>query len=207
MEDLPLVSKSLSLRPLSLLGSRRATKSRMKATLIAVATLVTAASALPFGTKSPDGATEKQEMASVRGAAKEVSKSNSPEASAVVETFFESSSADSDSLQETLHAMANTHDMHDFLQNTRRSLHRHPEVMYELPFTSDTIAGILDELGVAYTRGWSKNTHPEVYEGHGGYGIVADIGSKSADEPCVILRAGRCENEVVVRRSLRFPMH
>lgn len=145
------------------------------------------ASALPFGTKSPDGGTEKQEMASVRGAAKEVSRSQTPEASAVVESFFESS--DSGSLQETLHALSNADGMHDFLQSTRRSLHRHPEVMYELPFTSNTIAGILDELDIAYTRGWSKNTHPEVYEGQGGYGIVADIGSKSSEEPCIILRA------------------
>ena len=32
----------------------------------------------------------------------------------------------------------------DFLQSSRRSLHRHPEIMYELPFTSNTIAGILE---------------------------------------------------------------
>lgn len=161
----------------------------MKITLFIAMTLAVTspASALPFGTKSPDGGTEKQEMASVRGAAKEVSRSQTPEASAVVESFFESS--DSGSLQETLHALSNADGMHDFLQSTRRSLHRHPEVMYELPFTSNTIAGILDELDIAYTRGWSKNTHPEVYEGQGGYGIVADIGSKSSEEPCIILRA------------------
>ena len=81
----------------------------MKAILFIAMTLVlaSAASALPFGTKSADGATEKQEIASVRGAVKEVSRSQTPEASAVVESFFESSSADSGSLQETLHAMAN----------------------------------------------------------------------------------------------------
>lgn len=137
----------------------------MKITLFIAMTLAVTspASALPFGTKSPDGGTEKQEMASVRGAAKEVSRSQTPEASAVVESFFESS--DSGSLQETLHALSNADGMHDFLQSTRRSLHRHPEVMYELPFTSNTIAGILDELDIAYTRGWSKNTHPEVLSG------------------------------------------
>ena len=140
----------------------------MKAILFIAMTLVlaSAASALPFGTKSADGATEKQEIASVRGAAKEVLRSQTPEASAVVESFFESSSADSGSLQETLHAMANAEgsecprlcmclsahcslnlrndSVKDFLQSSRRSLHRHPEIMYELPFTSNTIAGILE---------------------------------------------------------------
>eukprot|EP00536_Pseudo-nitzschia_multiseries_P015694 jgi/Psemu1/263149/estExt_Genewise1Plus.C_9340006 len=61
--------------------------------------------------------------------------------------------------------------------------------MYELPFTSETIQNILDELGIEYTTGWAKNTHPDVYPGSGGYGIVAHIGSRDENKPCVILRA------------------
>ena len=41
-----------------------------------------------------------------------------------------------------------------------------------------------------------------MYEGHGGYGIVADIGTKNADEPCIILRAGKCE-DLCAERSER----
>mmetsp|Transcript_21877 Transcript_21877/g.46826 ORF Transcript_21877/g.46826 Transcript_21877/m.46826 type:complete len:426 (+) Transcript_21877:279-1556(+) len=85
--------------------------------------------------------------------------------------------------------MANTQEMHNFLQATRRSLHRNPELMYELPHTSETIRGVLDELGVSYTTGWAKNTRREAYPGPGGYGIVAHIGTRSEDQPCVILRA------------------
>ena len=36
-------------------------------------------------------------------------------------------------------------------------------------------------------QGWGKNTHTDVIPGHGGYGIVADIGTGT--EPCLILRA------------------
>ena len=79
--------------------------------------------------------------------------------------------------------------MHEFLQATRRSLHRKPELMYELPFTSETIQTILDELGIQYTSGWAKNTHQDVYPGAGGYGIVAHIGTGQEDQPCIILRA------------------
>lgn len=167
-------------------------------------------SCLPFGAKAKklqdeDAANANNGEKSVRGAAAKVSKSTdefSSTASPVVEEFFKHSSSfdnnnnDDDasevlsaSLRDTLRSMANTPDMHEFLQETRRSLHRHPELMYELPFTSDTIAGILDELGIPFTTGWAKNTHPEKFPGAGGFGIVAHIGTGDEDGPCVILRA------------------
>merc|ERR1711966_34974 len=84
---------------------------------------------------------------------------------------------------------ANAAELKEFLTTTRRSLHRHPELMYDLPVTSDTIGAALDGLGVPYTTGWAKNTKLDAYDGPGGYGLVAHVGTRRADQPCVILRA------------------
>jgi len=162
-------------------------------------------SSLPFGSRlrTKNTAEEEQEelkiqteqnvaASSIRGAASKVSQSKEEfAASPTVETFFQSplESEISNSLKDTIHKMSNTKGMHDFLQTTRRSLHRKPELMYELPFTSETIRTILDELDISYTAGWAKNTHPDVYPGTGGYGIVAHIGTRDENQPCVILRA------------------
>lgn len=85
--------------------------------------------------------------------------------------------------------MANGEYMQHFLSTTRRALHRHPELMYQEAFTSDTIQAILTELNIRYTTGWAKNIHQDVYPGPGGYGIVAHIGTQREDQPCIILRA------------------
>lgn len=161
--------------------------------------LLEACNSLPFGSRSKKGddeegvaKNEETPTASVRGAASKVSKSKGEfSASPTVETFFQSALEHeiSNSLKDAIHNLSNTAEMHEFLLATRRSLHRKPELMYELPFTSETIQAALDELNIPYTSGWAKNTHPDVFPGPGGYGIVAHIGSGSEDQPCVILRA------------------
>lgn len=74
-----------------------------------------------------------------------------------------------------------------FLSKTRRDLHRFPELMYQEERTSGYIQEALTSLGVPYTAGWGNNTRREAFEGPGGYGVVAHIGTRSS--PCVILRA------------------
>uniref|UniRef100_A0A7S2IGE9 Peptidase M20 dimerisation domain-containing protein n=1 Tax=Helicotheca tamesis TaxID=374047 RepID=A0A7S2IGE9_9STRA len=162
---------------------------------------------LPFGSRAKTGGEDQKEeekqaennqneevpSSSVRGAASKISNSNLEEfaISPTVEAFFEGpfDSELSNSLKEAIRKSSNTKEMGEFLQATRRSLHRKPELMYELPFTSNTIQTILDELSIPYTSGWAKNTHQDVYPGPGGYGIVAHIGTGSEDQPCIILRA------------------
>ena len=150
-------------------------------------------SSLPFARAARKKDDEDTNSSNVRGAASKASKSVEEFApSTVIEAFFQNSSSDlgfSSSLKDAIRKMANTKEMHEFLQSARRSLHRNPELMYELPFTSKTIQNILDELGIEYSTGWAKNTHPDVYPGHGGYGIVAHIGSRDENKPCTILRA------------------
>jgi len=88
-----------------------------------------------------------------------------------------------------------------FLVSTRRTLHRHPELMYRERFTSDVVRKTLDAMNINNTAGWGKNTHPDEFNGaEGGYGVVAHIrgglgiidggvDDEEKDEPCVILRA------------------
>jgi len=80
-------------------------------------------------------------------------------------------------------------EMQNFMQTMRRSMHRHPELMYDLPFTNSIIQTALTELGIPFTSGWAKNSHPDVYDGPGGYGIVGHVGSMDPNQPCIILRA------------------
>jgi amidohydrolase len=165
--------------------------------LVGVLSLLEASASLPFtGSKvkksDEDSNSGSEKASSVRGAASKVSASKEDFGiSPIVETFFESplDSDTSNSLKETIEKLSNTTEMNEFLKETRRSLHRKPELMYELPFTSETIQSILDELGIPFTSGWAKNTHPDFFPGPGGYGIVAHIGSGKEDEPCIILRA------------------
>ena len=42
-------------------------------------------------------------------------------------------------------------------------------------------------MGVSFTTDWAVNTAPDRIPGEGGYGIVADIGTRK--DPCVLLRA------------------
>lgn len=75
----------------------------------------------------------------------------------------------------------------DFLKSTRRTLHQHPELMYQEEQTSLIVQQLLQQMNISYTTGWAKNTNPHVHDGPGGYGLVADIGT--GQEPCVLLRA------------------
>lgn len=169
----------------------------MRSVITLLACIIVSASSLPFKVKQlvneedNEQATEKQHVR----AAKEVKLDLQQDftSSSIVASYFssEEDSTISISLKESIHKMANTQDMHEFILSTRRSLHRNPELMYELPQTSQTIATILDELNIPYTTGWAKNTHQEFYPGPGGYGIVAHIGKNinEEDQPCIILRA------------------
>ena len=158
------------------------------------------ATALPFGSKpgkkTDDNDDDAAAQVRVRGTAAKVTKqlqsADDTSLLATVQTFVQDTSSvvlSSDNLQSALRAAANTTEMRDFLQSARRSLHRHPELMYDLPFTSEVIQTTLKELNISFTTGWARNTHPEAFPGPGGFGIVAHIGSMSADQPCVILRA------------------
>ena len=177
-------------------------------TLLLLLALTHYVSCLPFGAKSKKASADEQddddpEIAaqqhvvaipnSVRGAASTVSKRDfAAGTDSVIDAFFKSSAPDTDTsnaLKDAIRQMTNDDDMKAFLQETRRNLHRHPEVMYQEDFTSRTIQAILDELDIPYTTGWSKNTHEDVYSGKGGYGIVAHIGTGKVEQPCIILRA------------------
>jgi len=128
---------------------------------------------------------------SVRGAATNVShKDFGTNPASVVASYFENDDdAASTGLRDTIRQMANDEDMYEFLLATRRSLHKHPQVMYQESFASQTIQTILDELDIKYTTGWAKNTHENVYKGKGGHGVVAHIGTGDKSQPCIILRA------------------
>jgi len=155
---------------------------------------------LSFGSENTDAAdtidaltdleSNDQVSASVRGAASTVSKKEFSIGS-IVEAFFQNQpdTEISNKLKESFRQMANEADLKDFLKATRRSLHRHPDIMYQESFASRTIKTILDELDIRYSTGWGKNTHEDVIPGKGGYGVVADIGTLRKDQPCIILRA------------------
>lgn len=104
----------------------------------------------------------------------------------VVDSFFVGK-ASANALQKEIKDRANN--LTEFLIDTRRTLHRHPELMYQEKETSRVIRNVLDELNITYSSGWAVNTRKDVIPGEGGYGIVADIGSGRADQPCVLLRA------------------
>lgn len=105
---------------------------------------------------------------------------------AVVDSFFASPSTDtSQELKTEIKSLAV--DLFDFLVFSRRTLHRHPELMYNEKETSAYVQNVLRELDIPFTTGWAVNTVSDVIPGPGGYGIVADIGT--GQEPCVLLRA------------------
>jgi len=107
-----------------------------------------------------------------------------PRRMAFVEEFFEGS-LESLQLQQSIKDRANN--MTSYLVQTRRILHRHPELMYQEEQTSLVVQRALTELGVSFTTGWAVNANPDIVPGKGGYGIVADIGT--GQPPCVLLRA------------------
>jgi Peptidase family M20/M25/M40 len=89
------------------------------------------------------------------------------------------------------------HNLTDNLVEWRRTLHMHPELMYQEKQTSAYVQSVLTDLGVEYSTGWGRNLPPGSSssgtttlprpDGPGGYGIVADLGT--GQEPCVLLRA------------------
>lgn len=102
----------------------------------------------------------------------------------VVESFF-TGDASSNVLKEEIKKKAS--ELTSFLVDTRRTLHRHPELMYQEKETSSVIKNVLDELNITYSTGWAVNTHKDAIPGDGGFGIVADIGT--GKPPCILLRA------------------
>ncbi|GMH62558.1 hypothetical protein TL16_g03498 [Triparma laevis f. inornata] len=75
----------------------------------------------------------------------------------------------------------------DFVVNIRRELHKFPELMYKEIKTSAYIQEVLTDLDVQFSPGWGLNTKTDRITGHGGTGIVAQIGTGSS--PVVLLRA------------------
>ena len=112
----------------------------------------------------------------------------------IVQAFFASNATTTTTSTATSESEALSQDiwerasqLEEFLVSTRRTLHRHPELMYQEEETSKHVQHVLNELGISYTTGWAVNTVPDIIPGKGGYGIVADIGT--GGPPCVLLRA------------------
>ncbi|CAJ1954531.1 unnamed protein product [Cylindrotheca closterium] len=164
--------------------------------LAACAYLSPSANALPFKRNAKDGEDEAgvaeavidyEEVLEIR-LPSSFEKLGGSYRNEIVENFFGGTGdAFSDDLLEVIDHLAN--ERHDFLIDTRRNLHRHPEVMYNEHDTSAYIQKTLKAMDIKFTTGWAVNTHPDRIPGKGGYGIVADIGTHRADEPCIILRA------------------
>ena len=66
-------------------------------------------------------------------------------------------------------------EIHDWITQLRRQLHRFPELMYEEVKTSELVRQTLDELGILYRHPMAKT------------GLVASLGNGQG--PCVALRA------------------
>lgn len=164
-------------------------------TVICALLLLQACYSLPFGSKPKRTEEEAKknretsiddEKVAVRGAAAAVSKElvTNP----IVDYFFQTQDSEiSNTLKGEVSELVKSESVKDFLTSTRRSLHRHPELMYQESFTSETIQTILTELDIPYTTGWAKNLHQDFAPGPGGYGVVGHIGT--GGEPCIILRA------------------
>lgn len=71
--------------------------------------------------------------------------------------------------------LAEARDIHDWIVDLRRRLHRHPELMYEEVETSRLVRETLDGLGIPYRYPVAET------------GVVATLGD--GDGPCVALRA------------------
>lgn len=151
---------------------------------VAVSTF-TSTHSLPF-TRGSKGDGDEVAEAVIEGddVIKIVPAKGAPRRMEFVEAFF-GGDLDSSQLQQEIKSRALN--MTNHLVTTRRTLHRHPELMYQEEQTSLVLQQALKELGVSYTTGWAVNTHTDRMPGKGGYGIVADIGT--GKPPCVLLRA------------------
>ena len=150
-------------------------------------------SALSFGgnKKKSDDSNEgsnNDNTATVRGAAKSIQRDDAlpgiSDLSSAVSSFFQTGGSDdssvSEGLRDAIRETANSKELQDFLETTRRALHKDPEVMYELPHTSHKITAILEELNIDYTTGWAKNTHPDRFPGDGG--IQCNLSSEAGPD-------------------------
>lgn len=170
-------------------------------TLVVFSTLAGTCSSVPFrGTRSNNG----DEEVVVDGGTVQIKRrgSTTPRRSAVVEGFYSDNDGYSVELRDTIREQAAN--MTSFLVETRRMLHRTPELMYQEEFTSQTVQSVLSELGVPFSTGWAKNIHLEHFEGaKGGYGVIADIGT--GKEPCVLLRADMDALPILEKTEIDFP--
>lgn len=194
------LSKSGSRRVLStaLLWNQRAT-SMMKAPrrvpflLLALSTFSTT-NGLPFNIRGKDKnnstTTSPKAEATIDGGEIKITLQPIPKDinhdNDAVDSYFQDRSQGSEQLQQSIRESAAS--LHDFLIATRRTLHRHPELMYRERITSQVVQRLLTEMGIEFSVGWARNIHSNHYEGaEGGHGIVADIGT--GHSPCVLLRA------------------
>ncbi|MFP6753724.1 MAG: amidohydrolase, partial [Pirellulaceae bacterium] len=87
----------------------------------------------------------------------------------------------------------------DWIIDRRRTIHRHPELMYEEVRTSKLVQDTLDELGVEYIAGIAET------------GVLATLGTGQG--PCVALRADMDalpiheETDVPFRSEIDGKMH
>lgn len=120
--------------------------------------------------------------------------SEGPRRNHIVETFFADTTCATRNTNSTTASELLIQDVkesadgiYDFLVYSRRFLHKHPELMFKEDITSAYVQKVLKDLDIKFTGGWAVNTNPDVIDGAGGYGVVADIGTGQA--PCVLLRA------------------
>lgn len=184
-----------------------------------LATLAPAVTALPFRTRGAhtdtNGSEEAEAVTDPTGNKIQINFPDSTQdrRNAVVEGFFTSEDSQSYStpLRDEIRNQAGN--LTDFLTSTRRTLHQHPELMYQEEETSRVIQTVLKQLDISYSTGWAVNTRTDRYPGPGGYGVVADIGT--GGDPCVLLRADmdalpiheRTENVEAFKSQVPNKMH
>lgn len=80
----------------------------------------------------------------------------------------------------------------DYIVRIRRELHQHPELGFDLPFTTDLVKTQLTAMGVPYTEQYGKS------------GIVAMLG-KTNSRPCVAIRADMDALPITENSAVSFP--
>jgi len=87
--------------------------------------------------------------------------------------------------------LAEAREIHDWIVERRRRIHRHPELMYEEVETSRLVRETLDELGIPYRWPVAET------------GVVATLGS--GEGPCVALRADMDALPIHEEADVSFP--